>query len=214
MMAVASTRTPGFVWDAQTSIWNVSTNVLQSCITHARGEQHETDDLPTVERKMVTKVGGKYPLWDLQDDDPSILVWLAMMPLFPVVVLPQPGATTGILHWNTHEEALELAPEEYDCASAQLRLDERDAATVGVEFVFSKPDGLLTHIRMAMAASEETWQATYSHYQERLVEVRRGEPPQTIRIPSTIEIGKTSGETEPYRAQFRIHNHRLHYHRR
>eukprot|EP00536_Pseudo-nitzschia_multiseries_P012134 jgi/Psemu1/31030/gm1.31030_g len=79
---------PGFVWDARTTIVGLPHSVLECLLPSERIGSDDNDNdkaQPKVVGSIVTKAWGKYPLIEVEEDDPYVLFWLAMTPLFPSV---------------------------------------------------------------------------------------------------------------------------------
>ena len=109
----------GFVWDAKTTIFNLSHRILQSYIHSDSGWNSSTnksdgdtdgvdmavvDSDVVVEEKenIITKLWGIYPFClQFEDDDPHILFWLAMaVPLFPQHIFE------NAVRWNYSTSAM------------------------------------------------------------------------------------------------------------
>jgi hypothetical protein len=236
LMAAASATTPGFVWDARTTIMKLSNNVLEYYITH--NNDHEKDNANAndgldesintkSESDIVTKIWGKYPLIQIEEEDPYILFWLAMTPLFPAVFLPHchQHGKGGILKWKDTNNTLfnsntissaNTRKNGQVCARAQLRSNIDGTDTLfSVEFFFGEEDQLLHKIKVTSpSGSDEPWQATYKNYKQHMVVAEsqegteiEGQKSRPILVPSYIEIGK--GEKDLYRPHFKIINKRL-----
>ena len=115
LLAVASTKTPGFVWNARTTILGLTNHVLEYLV---EGKGY-----------ITTKVWGKYPMIQVEEDDPYLFFWLAMVPLFPRVLLQ---SNNGVLIWKlTHDVS---------SAKAQLCIDKSNDEDYLVEFFFQQKD--------------------------------------------------------------------------
>ena len=211
LMAAASTENPGFVWDARTTILQLSNRIVEYFITH-HNENNETG--------IVTKIWGKYPLIQVEEEDPYLLFWLAMTPLFPTVFL-QLGDEHGrssVLKWNDNDIVFRTEATKNNrkgtkgYASAEL---DDGSDKYFAEFFFGENDQLYK-IKVTSPSLPQSWQAIYSNYQEHVVIVKqRGDSDDgndskvSVLIPSNIEIGK--GEGDDYQAHFKINNWHLSY---
>lgn len=237
LMAAASATNPGFVWDARTTILKLSNHVLEYYITHNNNEDANdgTDNFSKCESNTITKLWGKYPLIQIEEEDPYILFWLALTPLFPTVLLShrQLHEREGTLIWNSNESLFTTNRNEGKhlnngqvCVSAQLRSSINGANTTYlVEFFFGEEDNLLYKIKVTSPhwSEEQTWQAVYGSYKQYVVvadceeetkieDERRQQQDQKSRlilVPSTIEIGK--GEGDQYRSHFKINTNSINY---
>uniref|UniRef100_A0A7S0F7F3 Uncharacterized protein n=1 Tax=Pseudo-nitzschia arenysensis TaxID=697910 RepID=A0A7S0F7F3_9STRA len=221
LMAAASTTNPGFVWDAQTNILNLSNNVLEYLISTNKSKNDSEHQECESESGIVTKVWGKYPLIQIEEEDPFILFWLAMTPLFPAVFLAMDGRE-GLLKWKDNNVLFDtnLNSESGNDKNTSAKAHLADGKeTLLVEFLFRNEDGLLHKIKVTSQKNpeRELWQAVYKNYTQHIVAVdwdnHKGEKDnkesRQILIPSYIEIGK--GEGDQYRPHFKIYNRNLSY---
>ncbi len=224
LMAAASTENPGFVWDAGTTILKLSNRILEYYITHIKEENDATNNEQQscqAENGIVTKVWGKYPLIQVEEEEPYILLWLAMTPLFPNVFLQfgEEHGRNSVLKWNDNDIVFPIKTRENNragtngYASAEL-FDGSDKYFV--EFFFGEEDDLLHKTKVMSPSLPQPWQAIYTNYQEHNVVVNQkddGKERENIElrvlIPSKIEIGK--GEGDDYQAHFKINNWHLNY---
>ena len=237
-MASTSMENPGFVWEARTTILLIPNHVLEYYVPRIN-DNNNNNKIRVGEGKIVTKAWGKYPLIQIEEDDPYLFFWLAMTPLFPAVFLSQQEHQQGkveILRWNNNENNLDEADQNQTRASAQLLCDDGENRLV--EFFFREDDGMLRRIRVSSCTDkeEEPWQATYEDYKQFQVggisknrnekletdrdprghrggaaDQNRRQPDESLLlvVPSKIEIGK--GEGDQYRPHFKINNHHLEY---
>ena len=233
MTAVASFANPGFVWDARTTILNLSNRVLEYYITYTNKNDDDNDSKPQTlfnsESGIVTKVWGKYPLIQVEEEDPYLLFWLAMTPLYPTVFLQldHNEGRNQVLKWNDNDIVISTSSSsnarksDKACAIAKLADYDTDTAFI-VEFFFREEDDLLQKIKVTSPSLDQPWQAIYDNYEQHVVVVNledgiEGEDRhdlksrQQILIPSSIEIGK--GEGDQYHAHFKINNMHLSYKR-
>ena len=211
LMAAASNINPGFVWDARTTILKLSNNVLEYWIT--KGDEGQINS--ETEGGVVTKIWGKYPLIQVEEEDPYLLFWLAMTPLFPAVFL---DGREGILKWMNNDVVSDAksTTESRKEASASAQLTDGTDTRLLVEFFFEEDD-LLHKIKVTQQENKETWQAVYKNYSHHAVAIdwnddtneqdRHDPKSHQILIPSYIEIGK--GEGNQYRSHFKIYNRNI-----
>ncbi len=218
LMAAASPTNPGFVWDAQTTILNLSNNVLEYLITNKSKNYGENEECE-IESGVITKVWGKYPLIQIEEEDPFILFWLAMIPVFPAAFLALDG-DEGVLKWKDNNVLFgininsESGNETNPSASAFLA---GGTNSLLVEFFFRNE--LLHKIKVTSQENpeQELWQAVYKNYTQHAVALdwaidtdhEDKKESLQILIPSYIEIGK--GEGDQYRPHFKINNRKLSY---
>jgi hypothetical protein len=247
LMAAASATKPGFVWDARTSIMNLSNRVLEYYITHSNDDDNDNDgpdeSIKTKsESDIVTKIWGKYPLIQIEEEDPYVLFWLAMTPLFPAVFLPHchQHGRAGILKWKNNNNTLfstnstaNTRKNGQTCASAQLRSDVDGTDTLFlVEFFFGEEDGLLHKIKVTLPSGsddenqkQQPWQAIYENYDQHMVvadyedcteiedRLRQQQDQKSRPILVPSYIEIGKGEGEQYRPHFKINNKRLNFKR-
>mmetsp|Transcript_3205 Transcript_3205/g.7597 ORF Transcript_3205/g.7597 Transcript_3205/m.7597 type:complete len:373 (-) Transcript_3205:1214-2332(-) len=211
LMAAASNTNPGFVWDARTTILKLSNNVLEYLIT--KGDEGQM--VSETEGGVVTKVWGKYPLIQVEEEDPYLLFWLAMTPLFPAVFL---DGREGMLKWMDNDVVFDekRTIESRKEASASAQLADGTDTRLLVEFFFEE-DGLLHKIKVTQQENTEPWQAVYKNYSHHAVAIywndgtneqdRHDPKSHQILIPSYIEIGK--GEGDQYHSHFKIYNRNI-----
>jgi hypothetical protein len=225
---LTASSSPGFVWDARTTILGLSNHVLEYYYCHCTGnnddDYDDDDDNAPPEGKIVTRVWGKYPLIQVEEDDPFVLFWLAMTPLFPGVFL------TG-RQWKWLDNNNDNDDDDKAFATAQMLCDDGESRKVDF---FVRDNGLLERIQVtALRVNNNNnddddndgdrsycWQANYKDYRERTVTVhcrrnnRKDETERseiTLLVPSSIEIGK--GRGDEYRPHIRFRNHRIEYSR-
>ena len=68
-MLIATCKNPGFVWNAHCQILGMPNSIMESYIG---GQGH-----------IITKAWGRLPLLQVEEEEPYVLFWLAMAPLFP-----------------------------------------------------------------------------------------------------------------------------------
>ena len=223
-MAAAFTDNPGFVWDARTTILKLSNRILEYYITHSNEDNDATyNEQPTVQAEsgIVTKIWGKYPLIQVEEEEPFILFWLAMTPLFPSVFLQlgDEHMRNSVLTWKDNEIVFrtKLRGNNRNTTEGQASAELFDGSDkFFVEFFFGEEDDLLHKIKVTSPSLPKSWQATYSNYQEHIVVVNQKDDDKDrktieleVLIPSKIEIGK--GEGDHYQAHFKINNWHLNY---
>ena len=231
LLAMASTTNPGFVWDARMTILNLSNRVLEYYVTITNNNNNNNNTNNSTgggkggEGNIITKVWGKYPLIQIEEEDPYILFWLAMTPMFPSVLLQQQGRS-GVLNWINSNSRLSAHDNLRTCATARL-------VTVGdgtflVEYFFREEDDLLIRIKVTSSTclngDDEPWQAFYDDYkhlvsdfesedgdgrQHQRQQQQQQQQRRPLLVPSKIEIGK--GEGDQYRPHLKINNHHLEY---
>jgi len=219
LTAAASPTKPGFVWNAKTTLWGLSNNILE----YSYEENDSVGEKGKIrsEGNVVTKVWGKYPLIQIHEEDPYFLFWLAMTPLYPLVFLPCSHEQEQLFKWiddsNGSLMSNTASNNHLMFAKAQLQSQINGTDTTYLaEFFFREQDGLLHRIKVLLPSgphseNEKTqnyWQATFENYEEYVVE-QQGEKMFRILAPSSIEIGKC--EDDQFRLHFRVHNHRLNY---
>jgi hypothetical protein len=200
LLAVPSYRSPGFVWEARVDILRLPNRVLESYV-NGRGN-------------IMTKAWGKLPLIQVEEEEPYILFWLAMVcPLYPFALLEGGGREGGgcFLTWKSTTHDLSVA-------KAELVVDGEEEP-FAVEFFFREEDGLLERIRVNAPHMKQPWQALYKEYKE-LSSVssscqgnnnnnNNNNNSTLLLVPSTIEVGK--GHGEDFRLHMKIHNHDVEY---
>jgi len=159
---------PCFVWHATTTIFGMPQQILQTLLG-GRGS-------------ITTKAWGKIPTVQVQEEEPFILFWLAMLPLCPQALIQN-------LFEHQH---LEWAEHDFHTARARL-ITYPDQEEYHLEFHFDEMSNLLQSIAVTSNCLEEQWKVVfrdYGHFRDDLV------------APSRIEIGKGSGPRFRYHMTF------------
>ena len=159
---------PCFVWKATTTIFGMPQQILQTLLG-GRGS-------------ITTKAWGKIPTVQVQEEEPFVLFWLAMLPLCPQALLNQNQLEHSCLEWSEHDF-------HHTTARARL-LTYPDHEEYHLEFQFDETSNLLQSIGVTSDGMDEPWKVFFSDY-------RRFR--DDLVAPSRIEIGKGSGP------QFRYH---------
>ena len=150
---------PCFVWNANTTIYGMPQQILQTLVG-GRGS-------------ITTKAWGKIPTVQIQEEEPFILFWLAMLPLCPQALIQN----------QLEHQSLEWI--EYDFHTARARLiTYPDREEYNLEFQFDKNSNVLLSIAVTADCIEEPWKVTYRDY----MRFR-----DDLLAPSRIEIGKGTG---------------------
>lgn len=171
---------PGFVWDAEVTILGMPNRILESLI-NGQG-------------RVVTKAWSKIPMIQVVEEEPFLLFWLAMTPLFPRVFLhseKRKSIEESCFEWNS----------VHDLSACSGRLtDTINGEGFDLDFDFDPDTQLLMCIRVKALSLRHTWQATYSNYQP----IGRDQ----AMVPVTIEIGKWYDE-EDLRYHMKLENRQM-----
>eukprot|EP00934_Nitzschia_sp_Nitz4_P006688 Nitzschia sp. Nitz4//scaffold178_size73299//12482//13408//NITZ4_005693-RA/size73299-processed-gene-0.24-mRNA-1//-1//CDS//3329539104//6678//frame0 len=162
----ASNARPGYVWSAETTILQMPNYVLQSFVN---GDANTT-----------TKAYGKYPLIQVEEEEPYILLWLAQVPVFP-----HAWTQSGKLVWKS----------THDLHQANATLSDGNE-TFQVQCIFE--DNLLKSIHVTSPSLGKPWKANYSNYKRR---------PDGVLVPEVIEIGK--GEGADFNLHYKVMVHQV-----
>ena len=227
-------NTLGFVWDAKTTIFKLSHRILESYYynynysTSIQGGNDDDDanaggvtggdDVGV--GTIITKLWGIFPfVLQLEEDDPYILFWLAMIiPLYPKNVL----LNNKLLIWNNnsnetlHDHDSDSASSSSCIAKAELCCnDDNDKTnsttnTFDLEFIFDNDTDLLISIKVTERRRNLTndesneqqqpyWQVFYKDYKQVPLSSKQQQQRQrqisssSLFIPTTIEIGRGAG---------------------
>lgn len=162
---LASTPIPGFLWEAELNVFGIPHRVLETYFENEGGN-------------IVTKAWGKIPLVQVVEEDPYILFWLAMLPLFPVSFF----SSSNYFTWCACSDL-------YRC-KAHL-LDASTNVNFEVEWFFREEDHLLERIEVRAPPNSQdflpkVWKAVYKEYKPL--------KDHGLLVPSRMEIGRGEGD--------------------
>jgi hypothetical protein len=168
LMLKDSFADPAFVWNANTTIYGMPQQILQTLLDG--------------KCSILTKAWGKVPTVQVQEEEPFVLFWLAMMPLCP----------QSLIRNQFDQHSLEWTV--YDLYTARARLVAGpDGDEYHMEFLFDPTSNLLQSIAVTAACMDEPWKASYQDYFR-----FEGE----LVAPSRIKIGKGEGPRFRYHMAF------------
>jgi hypothetical protein len=153
------THAPGFVWESHVEILKIPNRVLETFIDQ--------------KGSIITKAWGKFPMIQVEEEEPYILFWLAMAPLTPTAFLENSNAQDNapIITWNPIHDL--------SSCSAQL-YDNGEKVNFQLEFEFYQDTQLLKSIKVTSPCLPQPWQAIYKDYRQ----------VNKLCVPTTIEVGK------------------------